>query len=399
MAGRPLSVAVVGAGIGGLAVGTALRLRGVDARVYEQATALTSVGAGIAVGANGSRLLARLGATERLEETAVRPERAQFHRWADGTPFCSHEMGAHYESLFGAPFYTVHRGDLQRVLRDTYVAAGGEVLLGRACAGVAQDADGVELSFRDGSTARADVLIGADGVHSAIRTTVAGPDTAVFSGTSGFRGLAPVDRLPRVPELGFDPARPALWLFPGPGRHLISYPVSGGRLVNFLAVIPDPGWTLESWVAEDDPANAVAAFAGWNPVVTALLGAVDEISRWALYDREPLAHWSFGRITLLGDAAHPMLPHHGQGGNQAIEDAIVLANCLAGAEPGDVAAALRAYESARRPRARQLQLGSRRNGECFQVPDGPATEERDRRLATLPDQLAFIHGHDVEHPV
>ncbi|GGM52946.1 salicylate hydroxylase [Longimycelium tulufanense] len=396
MSARALRVAVVGAGIGGLTTAISLRRKGTDVVVYEQAAELTEIGAGIAVGANASRLLRRMDLLKELDGAAVRPQQIQFHRWCGGEVFCSHEMADAYEKRFGAPFYTVHRADVQRVLLEAYLGEGGRLEYGRKCARVTEDADGVDLVFSDGSAERADVVIGADGVHSAVREAITGPDLPAFSGTSGYRGLVPVERLPRLPELGFDPHHPKLWLFPGPGRHLISYPVSGGRLVNFLAVVPDPEWTLESWVARGEVSEAVAAFEGWNEVVAILLGGVDTISRWALYDREPLSRWSTARMTLLGDAAHPMLPHQGQGANQAIEDAVVLADCLAGTWSGEVASALRRYESVRKPRARQLQMASRRNRECFQVPDGPRAVERDERLTQLPDDLAWIHGHDAQ---
>ncbi|SHG96485.1 FAD-dependent monooxygenase [Streptoalloteichus hindustanus] len=393
----PLRVVVVGGGIGGLTAALALRRQGVEVVVHEQAPALAEVGAGIAVGANASRLLRRMGLLDELAEVAVRPLRLQFHRWHSGEIFCAHEMGDSYDELFGAPFLTVHRADVQRLLAEVYVREGGRLELGRECVGVAEDAGGVELVFAGNTTpVRSDVVVGADGVHSVVRAAVAGADRPVFSGTSGYRGLVPVERLPRLPELGFEPDRPALWLFPGPGRHLISYPVSGGRLVNLLAVVPDEEWTRESWVALGEPAEAVEAFAGWNAVVAALLGGLDVVSRWALYDREPVRRWSTDHITLLGDAAHPMLPHQGQGANQAVEDAVVLADCLADVGRDEVPAALRRYESVRRPRTRQLQLASRRGRECFQALDGPAAEERDGWLPQLPDRLAWIHGHDAQ---
>jgi salicylate hydroxylase len=391
-------VAVIGAGIGGLAVATALRQRGLDVEVHEQAERFAEVGAGVAIGANGSRLLDRIGVGDTLRSVAVLPQRIQFHRWKGGEMYCSHALGEHYANRFGAPFYTVHRADLHQVLLDRY--SDGVLRLGHRCIAVAEDADGVELTFADGTTARVDVVIGADGVHSAVRTAIVGPDAATFSGTSGLRGLAPVDRLPTLP--GFDPRQPALWLFPGPGRHFICYPVSGGRLLNFLAVVPDPQWTLESWATRGNVTDALDAFSGWNEIVCGILRATEDIGRWALYDREPLRRWSTRRTTVLGDAAHAMLPHHGQGANQAVEDAVVLADCLAGARrdrADDITAALHRYESLRKPRSRQLQIGARRNGQCFQLPDGPAARERDARLARLPDDVAWIHGHDAQAAV
>ncbi|WP_414944431.1 FAD-dependent monooxygenase [Amycolatopsis sp. cmx-11-32] len=386
-------VAVVGAGIGGLAAAVALRRRGLEPTLYDQAEEFAEVGAGVAIGANASRLLERLGLGDALRADAVLPSHAQFHRWAGGEVFCSHELGDHYTGRFGSPYYTVHRGHLHRLLLDGF--ADGALHLGHKCVSVTEDADGVELVFDNGVTTRADIVIGADGVHSALREALWGPQEATFSGTSGLRGLTPIDHLPLGP--GFDPRKPALWLFPGPGRHFICYPVSGGRLINFLGVVPDRHWTQESWVTRGDVGEAVAAFDGWNTVVTSILAGARSIGKWALYDREPLYRWSTSRVTLLGDAAHAMLPHHGQGANQAIEDAVVLAGQLDGVrEPAGIAEALRRYEALRKPRSRQLQIGSRTNGDCFQVPDGPEALKRDERLTHLADNVAWIHGFDAE---
>lgn len=237
------------------------------------------------------------------------------------------------------------------------------------------------------------MVVGADGIHSAVRHGVFGPDNAVFSGTSGYRALVSMERLRHRPEL----AEETLWLWLGPGRHVIVYPVAGGTLLNFLAVVPDRDWTVESWSTEGTVEELLCHFEGWHPFVTEVLSAADRVGRWALYDREPLRDWSLGRVTLLGDAAHAMLPHHGQGANQSLEDAVVLTRLLGEAASGgdDVAAALRGYEVARRPRTRLLQAGSRRNAGCFQAQDGPEAEARDARLATLPEDLAWIHGHDA----
>lgn len=197
------------------------------------------------------------------------------------------------------------------------------------------------------------------------------------------------DQAGELSEIG---AGVSLTFFLGPGRHLVAYPVRGGELINFVAYVPDPEWTLESWSSRSEPAEAAAAFAGWTPAVTTMLGHATEVGRWALYDREPLRRWSTGRVTLLGDAAHPMLPHAGQGSNQAVEDAAALAACL---DPNDIAGSLRRYERLRRVRTRQIQLGSRGNAACFQLPDGPPADERNTRLRTLPETVGWIHGYDV----
>ncbi|PZT77623.1 MULTISPECIES: FAD-dependent monooxygenase [unclassified Streptomyces] len=389
MAARRPRVAVVGGGIGGLAVALGLRRQGIEVVVHEQARELSHQGAGIAIGANGHRALRDLGLVERLAESAARPVRADFRHWRTGRSMVTHRLTGNYEKLYGAPFWTVERAAVQEALLA--VLGPEHVRLGARCTTVEQTTDGAVLRFADGTEARADAVVGADGIHSAVRHHLFGPDAAVFSGTSGYRALVPMERLRHVPEL----AEPALWLWLGPGRHFIAYPVADGSALNFLAVVPDRTWTVESWSTEGDPGALLAAFDGWHPFVTEVLGACDHPGRWALYDREPQRTWSVGRVTLLGDAAHAMLPHHGQGANQALEDAVVLARLLAGTDAEGVAGALRAYEQLRRPRTRLIQTGSRKNAGCFQLPDGPEAEARNERLTGLPDDLAWIHGHDA----
>ncbi|MER5783464.1 FAD-dependent monooxygenase [Streptomyces mobaraensis] len=388
MAGRRPTIAVVGGGIGGLAAAVALRRSGLDVVVHEQAAEPTATGAGVAIGANGHRVLRSLDVDRRLAATAVAPSRVDFRHWRTGRTVAGLGVGDGYERRFGAPFWHLERSALQDALLAA--ADGIPVRFGARCTGVEQTPDGAVVRFADGSAAEADAVVGADGIHSAVRDAVFGPDKAVFSGTSGYRALVPLDRLPDLPEL----ADPVLWLWVGPGRHVVVYPVAGGRLLNLLAVVPDPAWTVESWVTEGRTADLLAAFDGWHPALTGLLAAVDRPGRWALYDREPRRSWTRGRVTLLGDAAHPMLPHHGQGANQALEDAAVLAALLADAAPADVPAALRRYERTRRPRTRAIQTGSRQNATCLHLPDGPQATARDANLTTLPDRLAWIHGHD-----
>jgi salicylate hydroxylase len=305
----------------------------------------------------------------------------------------AHPLADSYEDRFKAPFWTVERSAVQQALLAELGA--GHVRLGARCTGVETTDHGAVIRFADGTTVEADAVVGADGIHSVVRDSVFGPDEAVFSGTSGYRALVPMERLRHVPEL----TESVLWLWLGPGRHFIAYPVAGGTALNFLAVVPDRTWTVESWSTEGDGTELLAAFDGWHPFVTEILRACDRPGRWALYDREPQRTWSAGSVTLLGDAAHAMLPHHGQGANQALEDALVLAHLLGRADAGGVVPALRAYEQLRRPRTRLLQAGSRKNADCFQLPDGAEAEARNIRLASLPDDLAWIHGYDALGPL
>jgi len=251
---------------------------------------------------------------------------------------------------------------------------------------------GPRVRCASGASFDAAVVVGADGVHSVVRDWVTGGDEPVYSGTSGFRGLVPAERLPSLPDPG------ALQFWMGPGAHLLHYPIDGGRLVNFLAVIDGPPqWTAPAWLEEAAPGAHLAPFAGWHPAVTEMLAAVPQSPRWGLFTRRPLIRWSRGPVVLLGDAAHAMLPHQGQGANQTIEDAAVLAAELDGATgiPAGIPAALGRYAARRRVRTRQVQLMSWAASAALHLPDGPAARRRDAGLARLTDDLAWIHRYDA----
>jgi salicylate hydroxylase len=376
-------IAVIGCGIGGLVAAIALRARGFDVAVYEQAGDVSAGGAGVSLGGNGMRLLDRLGLGPAIRRIASPPQRIQFHHWHTGDIFHQHAMGDWYTGTYGAPFLGVHRADLHQVLLEH---SETEPEVNHRCVELRESSTGVDLTFADGTKARADAVVGADGLRSAVREHVTGPDEAVFSGMSCFRGLVPIDQVPGGDRMG-------LTFFLGPGRHLVAYPVRRGTLINFVAYVPDQVGTFESWSTKGDVAQAVTAFQGWHETVEALLRGTDDLGRWALYDREPLRRWSTDRVTLLGDAAHPMLPHAGQGSNQAIEDAVVLAHFLSRLEVGE---ALRRYEQFRRPRTRLIQMGSRANAVCSWFPDGPEADARNAGFRQLPESVAWIHGYDAE---
>ena len=379
-----LNVAVVGAGIAGLTTAAALARAGIPCQVYEQAAVLGEVGAGVQLAPNATRLLRRLGET-RLGERAVTPAAIEMRRWQDGGVLARTVLGQACVDRFGAPYYTFHRADLHRCLLDLMPA--GTVVLGRKCAGVRETPDGAELRFADGETVAADLVIGADGIHSAVRRLLA-TDHPRFSGEAIYRGLVPADRVPHLV------AEPKVMLWVGPGRHCVSYPVAGGELVNFVATTPvTDGWQTESWIAPGRMADLLAGFAGWHDEIQTLLSGADAVTKWALHDREPLERWSGERVTLVGDAAHPMLPFAAQGANQAVEDAFVLAECLRHADRDTVPAALRRYESLRVPRTTDVQRRSRANQRQFNLTD----EERrpDDGEANLAG-LAALYGYDAE---
>ncbi len=392
-----LNIAIVGGGLGGLAAALFLRRAGVQATVYEQATQLRETGAGIVVPPNMVRLLAELGLTEPLRRIAVQLEAAwEFRRWQDGRVLFVQAMGDECEDLYGAHCFVAHRADLLTVLQDALGTA--PLRLGQRCTGVIATGDGVDIHFeqRDGSrsVAHADAVIGADGIHSAVRKGVAHDVEARFSGLCAFRCLVSAAA---APPMALRPVQ-TLWL--GPGRHLVHYPISAGRLVNIVAIVPAGDWQSESWTADGDVTELQQAFAGWDEQehrLQALLAAATETKRWALVDRAPLPHWTVGRVSLLGDAAHPMLPFFAQGAAQAIEDAAVLADCLADAAASQVPQALQRYEARRRPRASQVQCMSRGREIRNHLPDGPEQIERDAAFAQGDPlrQSAWLYGHDM----
>nr|WP_107911282.1 FAD-dependent monooxygenase [Streptomyces chartreusis] len=386
-------IVIVGGGIGGLTAAAFLHRAGLSATVYEQAPALTEVGAGILVAPNAVRLLRRLGVMERLLRRAVPLEWAwEFRRWADGRLLSVERLGGVCERLYGERTYTVHRADLLDTVRSA--VPDGWVRLGRRCTAVEAGPGGAVLRFADGSVVAADVVIGADGVHSVVRGAVAEPAPARYSGLCAFRTVVPAHA---APDFALRPAQ-TLWL--GPGRHFVHYPIAGGDAVNVVAVAPAGDFTDESWSATATVEELRAEFAGWDPRVTDLVTAGGTPGRWALLDREPLPRWSRGGITLLGDAAHPMFPFFAQGAAQSIEDAAVLAHCLA--MPADSPEqALRRYEAARIERTTRLQRVSHARGDINHLPDGPEQRNRDAALADSDPLLrnGWIYGHDAEDAI
>jgi salicylate hydroxylase len=394
--GVSLRIAVVGGGIGGLATAAFLHRAGLDATVYEQASEIREIGAGLVVAPNAVRLLRRLGRIELFRETAVPLEVGwEFRRWQDGRVLYSQRMGAECERLYGEWCYTTHRADLLDTLFSAVPEPGPR--LDARCVRVRRHGGRAELSFADGSTATADVVIGADGTHSVVRDAVLSAEAREpprFSGVCAYRCLVPAQR---APAFALRPVQ-TLWL--GPGHHFVHYPISAGRYVNVVAFAPAGDWRIESWTAEGRIEDLRAEFAGWDPQLTSLLAAADRTGRWALLDRDPLPRWTDGPLALTGDAAHPMFPFLGQGAAQAIEDAAVLASCLA-ADPGDPPAALRRYETLRKPRASQVQLLSHARLDANHLPDGPEQRARDAAFAGADPlaHIAWIYGHDPEEDV
>ncbi|MCI2421352.1 FAD-dependent monooxygenase [Saccharopolyspora sp. K220] len=382
-------IAVVGGGIGGLAAAAFLGRAGLRATVYEQAPELGEVGAGLVASPNLVLLLRRLGVLDRLLECAVPIEVGwEFRRWEDGRVLSAENLDA-CERLYGERTYTVHRADLLNVVQAAIPE--GSVRLGMRCLAVEIGDDGAVLTFADGSRAAADVVIGADGVHSTVRAALIGPSPATFSGLCAFRALVPAERAPDFAR------RLAHTLWIGPDHHLVHYPISAGKMINIVAFAPAGQDVVESWSATATKEEFLAEFEGWDPRLRELLHASGTPGRWALLDRAPLERWSRGRVTLLGDAAHPMFPFFAQGAAQSIEDAAVLARCLA-ADLADPSGALLRYQSIRRERTARIQAVSHQRADLNHLADGPEQQARDASLRDS-DPLAangWIYGYDAE---
>lgn len=384
-------VAIVGAGIGGLTLAIELRRQGLEPQIYEQADGLREVGAAVALSANATRFLRdRTGIGDGLAAAAADVDGLIFRDGRDGHEVARILSREAYRERCGAPYYGIHRADLQQLLAG---ALGTEGLhLSKRVVGVDDSGSAAVLRFADGDTAEADLVIGADGARSRLRREVVGYDDAVFSGCYGWRGIVGPEQLDLLP----DPEAIQFWM--GPDGHLLHYPIGSGEQ-NFLLVRRQTGpWPAQAWTVPGEPGEHVAAFEGWDPAVRQMISAVPGGDRWALFHRPPLHAWSKGRITLLGDAAHALVPHHGQGANQSIEDAIVLADCLTGAlatgEDWDVAR-LR-YQQRRLERTRRVQITSAATADVLHLPDGPLAEARNAGLAA-PDAwdryLGWIHEH------
>jgi len=354
-------IAIVGAGIGGLVAALALIKRGFAVDVYEQASELREVGAGLQLAANGTRVLISLGLGEAVENISCVPEGKEVRLYNTGQTWKLFDLGQTSVEKYGAPYWMSHRGDLHRILVDAVEAARpGAIRLGHKLTAFEQSASGVAMHFSNGATAAASAMVGADGVHSAVRQILFGDMPAQFMGVAAWRGLVPMERLPKHLQrlVGCN------WV--GPGGHVITYPLRGGKLLNFVAALERDNWAVDSWTEAGTQAECAADFVGWHDDIQEIVRHIDIPYKWALLGREPLQKWSVGRVSLLGDACHPTLPMLAQGANMAIEDGMVLARCLAG--EADVAKALKQFETARVERTSQIMRRSTEAAKRFHNP-------------------------------
>jgi salicylate hydroxylase len=350
MAEQRASVIIVGGGIGGLFAANALIAHGLRVSVYEQAPALGEVGAGVFLTPNSVRQMQRVGLGPAVETWGARVGPGSHYFRHDGAPIAPVQVtdSAGWNATFG-----MHRADFVNLLANAL--PDGVVRTGHCASGLTQDGDVARVSFANGATAEGDIVIGADGIHSELRPYVYPPSRPVFHGSIAYRGVVPHERVPHWPTDSW-----LMWL--GQGKHFLVYPLRAGKLINYVGFVPADQEMKESWSAPGDPDALRREFAGWDPRIEGLLLHIDKTFRWALYDREPLPTWTKGRLSLLGDAAHPMLPHLGQGANQSIEDGMALATILSHVTAMTAPAALKAYDRLRRERVAEVQRGARENG-------------------------------------
>jgi salicylate hydroxylase len=391
---RTPRVAIIGGGIAGLAAALALHRRGVEVTVYEQTGELSEIGAGVQMTPNAMNALRLLGLEESAMAVAFEPESQILRSWRSGRVIYRTPIRGVFRERFGAPLCSFHRADLMSVLAAPLPDRA--VRLDARCVAIEPGEASAAAHFADGSTIEADIVVGADGIHSLVRTSLFGADAPRFTGCMCWRGLVPVERIPR----GLIEPSSLNWM--GPHGHVVHYYVRRGEMVNFVAIHDTDQWTEESWIREADRDELMATYARWNEKLLRLFECSDRYFKWGLFDREPLPQWTKGRVTLLGDSAHAMLPFLAQGAAMGIEDGCALGELVARL-PDDLDEALRRYEDLRVPRTRRAVLGSRERAKLNHLPSRWARLKRDveylSRRVLYPDgtahRVAWLYSYDV----
>lgn len=350
-----LRIAIVGGGVGGLAAAVGLRAAGADVQVFEQSRHYGRVGADVNLTPNAVHALDRLGVGDALRETCARPTHRISRTWDTGAETSRLPMSTAAEERYGAPQLTIHRADLLSALQA--MVPPQTLHFEARIKAIGQTETGTSVTLTNGEVAEFDVIIGADGIHSVVRSALFGPDHPKFTGLVSWRGVFPRERAPHLADLDAF----TKWWGPTPDRQIVTFPLTHGSEIFVFATHHQEGWAEEGWTLPGDLDELRSHYADFHPEARALLAALDSVTRSALHVREPMEAWSQGRITLLGDAAHPMVPFMAQGACMAIEDAVMLTRALEGASRADVPAALARYERARIPRTAQVQRASLAN--------------------------------------
>ena len=383
------TILIAGAGLGGLALAACLLARGLRVMVFEQASLLGEVGAGVQTSANAVKVLDALGLRAELESTAVRPQAFEYRRFDSGELMHRIPLGEHHEAAFGAPYFHIHRADLHAVLARKVRGLDADCIrLGAVVAGFEEHERGVTLRLADGSQFEGDALVGADGIRSVIRARIVGPDRPVYTGDIAWRAVVPVERL----AAGITDVVSTVWC--GPGRHAVTYYLRSQRLFNFVGCVEHAQPHQESWTAKRPWSELKADYAGWHPVIQAVIDAVDRDAcfHWALNNRAPVSNWSTQRATLLGDAAHPTLPYMASGAAMAIEDAAVLARCLAGDEP--VPQSLQRYQRNRIERTARVVEGSTAARTLYRIADVEAMRRAFQEQNLNRSRSEWLYNYD-----
>lgn len=390
---KHLKIGIIGGGIGGLSAALALQQAGFRPEVLEQSPALTEVGAGLSLSPSAAHALNYLGLADTLRVKAFHPEAQCVRHYQDGRALSWINRGQSLVERYGERYYLIHRADLH----DALAAAvrkhdPAAIQLDKRCHALTQDADGVNVEFVDGTTRRFDALIGADGSRSSVRQQIFGALEPQYTGYIAWRGVVPMEL---VPQEILDPPS---GVFIGPGHLVNRYPIRGGELLNFVAFAERKAWAEEGWSIRSTVDELLQEFAGWTPLVRRFMELVPPhlLFKWGLFDREPLPGWSRGRVTLLGDAAHPVLPFLGHGAVLAIEDGVVLARAFAAAN--GVEEAFARYEAARKERASFVVLQSRNAAKVFHAVDTNSYQQRTRGEAA-DEGIGLFSYNAVTHPV
>ena len=391
--GKPgFRIAIVGGGIGGLTLAIALSRHGIECEIYEQADELREIGAAVALSANATRFYEKWGLGDEFAQSSYEVSELIYRDGKSGHVIGRHEAGAAYRERYGAPYLGIHRAELQRIL-STEVGMD-RIHLSKRLADIDDSGDQAVLYFEDGSSAEADLVIGADGARSTVRRWMLGYDDCMYAGYSAFRGVVSIDKLQSLP----DPTAIQFWT--GDAAHLLHYPI-GNNDINFFLVQRDPSpWPAREWLMPATEGEQLEHFHAWHPAVVEMISAEPVSPRWGMIYRMMLGRWSKGHITLMGDAAHALVPHHGQGANQSIEDAVVLADCLADAGSDSLATTLERYEKLRRGRTRKVVHASVTTGDMLHLPEGENKVKRDARFASteaMQHHLDWIHGFDASN--